>query len=389
MLNTLNKYDYIDNVISIPVRTGDLTPVTDFTTLPVTNLQVVPNVSWNGITNITKLQVTWDGHATVGSSETYKLVWYNDSGVVHEARDLITPSYDILNPIAGNYTIAVRAINSITNIATASVKTIYNYKLDGLSTLLPPVNPSVVGSTTLTVISDRIKLTWDYNTSNTTVTDKLIGYLVEVYDEIPAGVINSYNGVVLANLNGTITIPYTEIFAIFGTYPRKITFKIFSKDTFGFTSTSGLTFTIENPVPAVQNFTLVALEKAIQIIVETSTDKDGLGYNIYTSLTSGGLRTLMYSGTERFITIPQIESIPILKYVTIDAFDLLGTVGLLTSPEQSITALATSSGSSTNLTRDFINIGETFNIPTGYQLLVAEELFNSGEIINNNLVYII
>jgi hypothetical protein len=251
------------------------------------------------------------------------------------------------------------------------------------------VNPSVVGSTTLTVISDRIKLTWDYNTSNTTVTDKLIGYLVEVYDEIPAGVINSYNGVVLANLNGTITIPYTEIFAIFGTYPRKITFKIFSKDTFGFTSTSGLTFTIENPVPAVQNFTLVALEKAIQIIVETSTDKDGLGYNIYTSLTSGGLRTLMYSGTERFITIPQIESIPILKYVTIDAFDLLGTVGLLTSPEQSITALATSSGSSTNLTRDFINIGETFNIPTGYQLLVAEELFNSGEIINNNLVYII
>jgi hypothetical protein len=389
MLNALNKYEYIDNGIIIPIRTGDLTTFTDFITSPITNLQVAPNVSWNGVTNITKLQVTWDGNSVVGRSDTYTLIWSNDNGIVHEVRDLSSPSYDILNPVAGNYNISVRAVHGITKIASTPVHTIYIHKLDGLSTLLPPINPSVIGSVTLKVTSDRLKLAWDYNTGNATVVDKLVGYTVEVYDEVPVGLINSYNTTALANLGGTITLPYSEIFAIFSAYPRKITFKVFSRDTFGFKSSTNLQFTVENPVPAVQTFTLVALEKAIQVVVGTSTDTDGLGYKVYTSLTSGGSRTLVYSGTERFITVPQTESIPVLKYVTIDAYDLLGTSGLLTSPEQTITALAGSSSGSTYLMRDFINLGEIFTIPAGYQLIIAEELFNSGEIINDNLVFII
>jgi len=384
MLNAIDKYAYIDAGIIIPVRTGDLTAVTDFTTSPVTSLQVVPNVSWDGVTNITKLQVTWNGNSVVGRSDTYSLVWSNDSGIVHEIRDITSPSYDILNPVAGKYTISVRAIHGITNIASTPVTLIYEYKLNGLSTLLPPVNPSVVGSATLTVTSDRIKLAWDYNTGNATVVDKLVGYVVEVYDEVPVGIINTYNTIALANLGGTITLPYSEILAIFGAYPRKITFKVFSRDTFGFKSLTSLTFTVDNPVPAVQSFTLTAIEKAIQVVIGSSTDTDGIGYNVYTSLTSGGTRTLVYSGTEHFITIPQTESVPVLKYVTIDAYDLLGTTGLLTSPEQTVTALA-----SVNLTRDFVNSGESLTIPAGYQLIVAEELFNSGEIINNNMVFII
>jgi hypothetical protein len=384
MLNTLNKYDYTDAPIVIPVRTGDLTSFTDFTTTPVTNLQVVPNVSWNGITNITKLQVTWDGSSVVGRSDTYNLVWYNDNGIIHDIKDITSPAYDILNPVAGKYTISVRAINGITNIPAASVQVIYNYKLDGLSSLLPPTNPTVVGSTTLTVTSDTIKLAWDYNTGNTIVEDKLVGYVVEVYDEIPAGLIKSYNVLALDNLNGSLSLSYNEIFAVFETYPRLITFKVFSKDTFGHKSSTSLDFTVENPVPDVQSFTLTAIEKAFQVIIANSTDTDGLGYNIYTSLTSGGTRTLVYSGKERFIVIPQTEVPPVLKYVTIDAYDLLGTTGLLSSPEQSVSALA-----SISLTRDFIAVGEVITIPADYQLIVAEELFNNGEIVNNNMVFII
>lgn len=384
MLSVFSKYEYTDAPVTIPVRSGDLTPFTDFTTVPVTNIQVTPNVSWNGVTNITKLQVTWDSTSITGRSDSYNLVWHNDSGIVTEITDLTTPSYDILNPVAGNYTILVTSVHGITKIATTPVKIVYEYKLNGLSSLLPPINPYVVGSNTLIVTSEVIKLAWEYNTANDTVEDKLVSYLVEVYDEIPAVLINSYEVKALDNKNGNLSLPYSEIFSIFGTYPRKITFKVFSKDTFGDKSTDNLQFTVENPVPAATTFTLTAIEKAIQVQIATPTDTDGIGYNVYTSLTSGGSRTLVYSGKERFITIPQTEVPPVLKYVTIDAYDLLGATGLITSPEQSVIAIAP-----INLTRNFIASGETVTIPEGYQLIVAEELTNDGELINNNMVFII
>ena len=380
MLNAIDKYAYIDAGIIIPVRTGDLTAVTDFTTSPITNLQVVPNISWDGVTNITKLQVTWDGSSVVGRSDTYSLVWSNNNGIVHEIRDLTSPSYDILNPVAGKYTISVRAIHGITNIASTPVTLIYEYKLDGLSTLLPPINPSVVGSATLTVTSDRIKLAWDYNTGNATVVDKLVGYIVEVYDEVPVGIINTYNTIALSNLGSTITLPYSEIFAIFGAYPRKITFKVFSRDTFGFKSSTNLQFTVENPVPVAQTFSLTPLVKAVLVSITATTDSDGVGYNIYTSLTSGGTRTLVYSGTERTVTISCLETPPVLKYYTVDAYDSLGTSGLVTSAEQSTTALVTSANAP-----DITNI-PAGNIASTNVQTALNELDNEKEAIANKVI---
>jgi hypothetical protein len=342
MFNVIDKYAYIDAGIVIPVRTGDLTAVTNFTTIPITNLQVVPNVSWNGVTNITKLQVTWTGHSTIGNAEKYKLAWFNDTGIINTALALTSPSYDILNPIAGRYTISVTAVHGITEIETTPVTLVYEYKLNNVSTLLPPVNPSVIGSSSLTISSLNFKLAWEYNTGNDTVLDKLVNYLVEVYDEVPAGLIHSYTVNPLTNSNGTLLLSYDEIFTIFSAYPRKITFKVFSRDTFGFKSTLCLTFTVENPVPAAQSFTLTPLANAVIITIATTTDTDGVGYHIYTSLTSGGVRTLVYSGTERTVTIPCLETTPVLKYYTVDAYDTLGTIGLVTSSEQSATALVTS-----------------------------------------------
>lgn len=41
------------------------------------------------------------------------------------------------------------------------------------------------------------------------------------------------------------------------------------------------------------------------------------------------------------------------------------------------------------LSIDTINSGETFTIPTGHQLVIAEQLTNSGTLINDGKVYLI
>ncbi len=336
-----SKYDYIDNGIVLVIPTGDLAPNNNVFTSPVSNLIVTPNVSWNGVTNITRLQVTWDSNATT-YADKFRLIWSKDGTGINSITDLLQPAYDIENPLAGNYLITVIAINGISNIESAPVSITYAYKLGGLSTLVPPINPKIVGTSGLISNSLSLDTSWDYNTTNDSVVDKLLDYKIEVYDETPTTVKATYSVKPnVANKNGTFSLTYLEVQDIFGAKPRKITWRVYSRDTFGDLSGTYLEFTTENPVPAAQTFSVTPLEKAVKVSIDVTSDTDGIGYRVYTSLTSGGSRTLVYEGVERIVTIPQEAIPPVLKYYTVDAFDMLGTSSLLTSAEHSATANTT------------------------------------------------
>jgi hypothetical protein len=381
MRNTLTKYEYIDGAITIPVRTGDLASITDFTTSPVTNLQVVPNVAWDGVTNITKLQVTWDGSSVLGRSDTYNLIWSNNNGIIHEVKDLSSPSYDIINPVAGRYVISVASIHGITKMAAAYVQVIYEYKLTGVSTLVPPINPHIAGTVALSSNSLTLNVAWDYDIANDSVVDSLLDYKVEIYDEAPTTVKATYS--VKPNIGtkgGSFDLKYDEIQGIFGAKPRKITWRVYSRDTFGLLSATYSQFTTENPVPVAQSFSLTPLTKAVLVSIAATSDSDGVGYNIYTSLTSGGIRTLVYSGTERTVAIPCLETTPILNYYTVDAYDALGTTGLITSAEHSATALVTSANAS-----DIINTTAGSIAATNVQAAI-NELDSEKESVANKVI---
>lgn len=45
--------------------------------------------------------------------------------------------------------------------------------------------------------------------------------------------------------------------------------------------------------------------------------------------------------------------------------------------------------SADRLSIDTINVGETFTIPAGHQLVIADQLTNSGTLVNNGKVYLI
>ena len=345
MITPPSKYDYIDDGIIIAIATGDLIPPTQLTTSPVSNLTVTPNVSWNGVTNITKLQVTWTSNA-IQYSDSYTLTWSKDGIGINTITNLTQPAYDIENPTPGNYTIAVVAHNGISNVASPATKITYAYKVGANpSSLLPPINPRVTGTSALISNEAILSASWGYNTGNDTVVDKLLDYVIKLYEEVPGTVVAQYSVTPNADKSGTLSINYSTLFDKFSYFPRKISWKVFSRDTAGLLS-EPLEFLTENPVPSAPSFSLTALEKNVKVDIVAPVDADGVGYNIYTSLTSGGTRTLVYSGASRSILIPQTEVPAILKYYTIDAFDLLGQTGINTSAEQSAIALATTAKAS-------------------------------------------
>lgn len=252
----------------------------------------------------------------------------------------MTPSFDITNPIASIYTITVIAINSVTDNQATPVTITYSYKVgSSVSDLLPPINPRVTGTAALLVTSSVVSVSWDYNTANDSVVDKIFDYIIEVYDEVPATLLGTFSTTPNGSNGGSFEASYANIYDIFADLPRKFTLRIYSRDTNGDRSLTYLEFTLENPVPAAISFSLTPLTKGVQVTITPSTDTDGVGYNIYTSLTSGGTRTLVYTGTATTVIIPCLENPPVLKYYTIDAFDLLGNTGLVTSVEHSATAL--------------------------------------------------
>jgi hypothetical protein len=336
-----DKYTYIDSGITLTTPTGDFTNVTGVFTSPVSDLTVVPNVSWNGVSNITKLQVTWTSNAT-NYSDKYTLIWSNTSGNGATITDLTTPAYDIPDPIASTYTITVIAINGISDVQASPVTITYDYKLGGLSDLEPPLNPRITGTAGLITNSNVVNISWDYNVLNDATVDKLLDYYVEVFDEVPTTSHQRYTVTPLPDKSGNIEISYAEVQDIFGTKPRKFTLQVSSRDTFGDLSSTYLQFTIENPVPAAQTFTLTPLQKAVLVSITPTADSDGISYRVYTSLTSGGTRTLVYDGVDRVINVACLEEPAVLKYYTIDAYDFLGSTGLITSAEHSATAGATS-----------------------------------------------
>jgi len=341
-----DKYQYIDLGITLVNRTGTFTNVTGLFTSPVSNITVTPNVSWNGVSNITRLMVAWDSNAT-NYSDKYTLIWSNLAGTSVTVTDLLTPSFDILNPIASIYTITVIAINSVTDVQATPVTISYSYKVgSSVSDLLPPINPRITGTAALLITSTVISVTWDYNPTNDSVVDKIFDYVIEVYDEVPASLLGTFSTTPNGSNGGSFEASYANIYDVFGALPRKFTLRIYSRDTNGDRSITYLEFTLNNPVPAATDFTLEALEKQVKVSINVPADSDGIGFNIYTSLTSGGTRTLVHSGAERSAIIPAPEVPAILKYYTVDTFDMLGTTGLATSFEHSITAAATTAKAS-------------------------------------------
>ena len=195
-----SKYDYIDGTTGLITPAYDLsnnikysTKAVDFSTIIVT-----PNFSSNGITSKAKLQISWNDPNGISN---YNLSWRRENDNETFIKDIRSPSYDIDTPIPGTYYITIYAVNPLTNIVSSGTTKIYGYRVaTANSSLYPPKDIYVTGTSGLTFNTPDLSVSFNYDTLNDTVAveDTLKDYVVEVWDS---------SGI---NLKGTYVIPVSN-----------------------------------------------------------------------------------------------------------------------------------------------------------------------------------
>lgn len=292
-------FTYINENIIVNTDTGDFVNANYFTVPAVTNLSVTPNSSSNGVTILNKLMVDWSwSMASTKNKAYFRLMWSKDDGTQTVIDKIPVTEFDIDNVTPGIYTITVWAVNPYTEILSAPVTLDYSYKIAaGTSTLYPPTNVRITGTIStypnLSFATADVSISFDYNTSNTTVEDALYDYVVELWDSSGATLYEKYTVQPIARtaepdpldptnatyipLDGVFILPYAENVAQFGTPTRTFKLKIYSRDTLGDISVP-IIVTVTNPAPVIATFDVYGTFDAVNINVPLPSDLDLKGF---------------------------------------------------------------------------------------------------------------
>lgn len=301
-------FTYINSGITVNTDTGDFVNANYFTVPAITNLSVTPNSSTNGVTILNKLMVDWSwAMASTKNKAYFRLMWDKDDGTQTVVDKIPVSEYDIDNVTPGIYTITVWAVNPYTEITSAPVTLVYEYKIaGGTSTLYPPTNVRITGTTStypnLSFATADVSISFDYNTNNTIVEDALYDYLVELWDSSGATLYEKYTVQPIARtaaadpldptnetyipLDGVFILPYAENVAQFGIPTRTFKLKIYSRDTLGDLSLP-ITVNVTNPAPVVTTFDIYGTFDSVNISVPLPSDLDLKGF-IYKRYAAAG-----------------------------------------------------------------------------------------------------
>ena len=315
--------------------------------LAITNLTATPNSFSDGVNTNVQLQIHWDWDVsrTQKYKATFETSWRRDGLDAVYIKDITGQSFDINSAVPGTYDITVWAINPVSGIKSAPTNIIYSYRTTaGSSTLFPPINARVTGTTGLIYITPALSLSFDYNTANAVVADSLLDYVIELWNTIATVKYGTYTVKPNTSKNGLFNLPLMENIALFGTATRQYQIKIYSRDLTGFLSTA-YAVVVNNTAPAIISFTSYPGVSSTFISVTTVPEPDVVGYQVYRSLTSGFTPGVtsdallpIYDGTNSYISVnvPDIR----VYYYKIAAYDSFGKSGLNFSSQQSVTALS-------------------------------------------------
>lgn len=338
------KYSYIETGIVVNIPSGDFVNISEYTTVPVGIVSVEENFSGNGVIKKSKLQIhwTWPSSGTPKYNANYKLTWKRDNQQAVFISDISTQGYDIDNPVPGVYEITVWAMNPFTGIASTPVVTTYNFRIAaGTSTLLPPENIYVNGTTGLIFNTPDLAVSFTYPAGNDSKLDSLLDYVIEVWDSTTTFKKATY--IVSPNTlrGGIFYFPFVNNNSVFGTPTRQFNLRIFSRDTVGDLSTSTLV-TVVNPVPVLTAWQVVGGFNSIYIKITPSLELDVTEYIVYESLTPSFIKdatTLVYAGPDVYINFKSEPGIT--KYFAVSIADSFGRIGANISTEQNTLAVNT------------------------------------------------
>ncbi len=289
-LYDVQKFAAIENGITIiPKSYGPPVPLY----LPkVTNVTFAEYYSNDNIAKNNYINVRWDWNEdnAIKGAVTYILQWKRDNGEYTLASGIITKDYHIPGTIPGVYSVIIE-VESVQGKRSQPTYATYNYRtVAGNSTLEPPTEFYVSGTTGVAFTGTHIPVTWKYQTNNDNKTDSLLDYVLEVWSLDGINKLNTF--IIQPNpnqyLEGTIPNPfyrggkfnytYQRNENDYGTASRNVMLKIYSRDLIGDVSLP-TTKTFSNPVPAVPNFSVISGLDTVYIDITPGTINETPGTN--------------------------------------------------------------------------------------------------------------
>lgn len=335
------KYTYIDDSVILASPSGDFLNLSELTTTPVTNITIIENFASNGVTQKSSLDISWGwDKGTSKYKADFVLSWKRDSQESNFIPLLTSPSYDIPNPVPGLYEVTVWSVNPFTGIKSTPTTQTYNFRSDaGTSSLQPPENVFVAGTSGVVFNTRDLHLSFTYDVANNDVSDSLLDYVIEVWDTAITTLKGEYSVKPNKNLGGSFSFPFTENVDRFGTPTREFSIRVFSRDVIGDLSLAAQV-TVNNPAPAAVSFSIVSGSEAAYVNITSSSDLDIAGYEIHRDIATftPSPATLIFDGVD---TVVSLLGTALQQYFyRVGVYDSFGKAGITYSGEQSSTMLS-------------------------------------------------
>lgn len=371
-----DKYPYIEGTVTAtPTPANFINPELLLVAAP-TNVIVSENFSGSETLARSKLLVSWSwGAGAEKYKPIYTFLWRRDNQNWQRIEELHTTSYDITDPVPGQYEFAVYATNTISGLKSAITSVPYAYRTAAAnSTLDPVIDAAIQGTTGLIFSTPDMILNIAYNTANDSKLDKLLDYIVEVWNT--NGTIKYSTQVVKpdVNKNALFRLSFAENRTLFGSPQRQFQLKIYCRDLTLRLSTAK-SVTVNNPAPAVASFILLAgLGQTVVRITADASDHDIAGYKVWTSTSSSFVKditTEAYSGPDNAPNILGAQGQR--YYYAVAAYDSFGESALNISGEQSTILLGASPDT-------FSKTGLTFSVSGGVISWTVGSIIRNGSV---------
>lgn len=321
----INKFTYVDQGVFLPAP--KYVSVQNAAVPAVTDIQVREQFYRDAVYYQASLVVTWSWEDLVNTNYNpwFQVFWRANNGSFSEVKDLTTKEFEIPNALPGVYEIIIYAYNTF-SLKSAATSFLYSYKVEGASTLLPPINLQIEGTTGTTFTGKDAVVVWTDNPANEEVSDRLLDYVVEVWS---SDGITKKNTFIVPDFEDRFVYTFAQNEADFGTSQRSFQLKVYSRDVSGAVSvpTSAV---FSNPAPFVVSLAVSSSFNFIHIRVTTAAEADLAGYLVHISTTDGftpgpdNLYTnsttpnILYTGPDTSLTY----------YIRVAAYDVFGQTGL-------------------------------------------------------------
>jgi len=241
-----SKYDAIESGIFVdPANYSNL----DEAATP-TGLTVTETYRSDGVITHNIVTLSWDYDPKAYS---YDLYIRKDMGDYYPHLAFKQNYDEWTDLLPGNYDFVLVAMNLLKRKSAPALLS-YTYRLNTTSSLLPPKNFYVTGTTDTVFEGPDLPTIWEYDPLNDTKPDKLRDYILEVYSADGLTQYNSYStdyNRTAPNLKGGKGYyPKGIIYTDFGfsSLPRSFQLWAYSRDTMGKTSVPNIQ-TFSNPAP--------------------------------------------------------------------------------------------------------------------------------------------